>query len=223
MVVHILGEHFSSYELEVPLTTFAVSFMWIVWPPIILGYSFPQVLWSFVIIFSLMKSIMRGNCCCSVTKPCLTLQFHGLQDTRLSSPSLSPRICSDSCLLSWWCYLTISSSAALFFCLQSSSHRGLFQWVGSSYHMTKVLELQLQHQSFQWIVRVNFLQDWLVWSLCCSRDSQESSLPQQFEGIVLRCSAFFMVQLSHPSIYDYWIHHSFDYTGLCWQSDVSAF
>ena len=34
--------------------------------------------------------------------------------------SLSPRVCSDSCLLSWWCYLTISSFAASFsFCLQS--------------------------------------------------------------------------------------------------------
>ena len=29
------------------------------------------------------------------------------------------RVCSNSCPLSWWCYLTISSSAALFFCLQS--------------------------------------------------------------------------------------------------------
>ena len=34
-----------------------------------------------------------------------------------------------------------------------------------------VLELQLHHQSFQWIFRVDFLYDWLVWS-CCPRDSQ---------------------------------------------------
>ena len=47
-----------------------------------------------------------------------SLQTHGLQQTRLSSPSLSPRICSNSCSLSWWCYLTISSSAAFSFCLQ---------------------------------------------------------------------------------------------------------
>ena len=46
--------------------------------------------------------------------------LHGLQHTRLPCPSLSPRVCSDSCQLSQWCYLTISSSAALFsFCLQS--------------------------------------------------------------------------------------------------------
>ena len=38
-----------------------------------------------------------------------------------------------------------------------SQHRGLFQWVDSSHQVAKVLELQLQHQSFQWIFRVYFL------------------------------------------------------------------
>ena len=38
-----------------------------------------------------------------------------------------------------------------------SQHQGLFQWVSSSHQVTKVLELQLQHQSFQWITRVDFL------------------------------------------------------------------
>ena len=38
---------------------------------------------------------------------------------------------------------------------------------------------------------------------------------------ILQHSAFFMVQLSHP--YDYWENHSFGYTDLSWQSDVSAF
>ena len=37
-----------------------------------------------------------------------------------------------------------------------SQHQGLFQWVGSS-HLAKVLEFQLQHQSFQWIFRTNLL------------------------------------------------------------------
>ena len=37
------------------------------------------------------------------------------------------------------------------------SNHGLFQWVGSSYQVAKVLELQLQHQSFQWIFMVDFL------------------------------------------------------------------
>ena len=49
-----------------------------------------------------------------------SLRPHGLQHTWFPCPSLSPRVCSDSSILSWWCYLTISSSAALFSsCLQS--------------------------------------------------------------------------------------------------------
>ena len=43
--------------------------------------------------------------------------------------------------------------------------------------------LQLQHQSFQWVFRADFPYDWLVWSPCCPRDSQESSPAPQFEGI----------------------------------------
>ena len=38
-----------------------------------------------------------------------------------------------------------------------SQNQGLFQWVGSSHHVAKVLEFQLQHQSFRWIFRTNFL------------------------------------------------------------------
>ena len=41
--------------------------------------------------------------------------------------------------------------------LNPSQHQGLFQWVGSLHQMAKVLELQLQHQSFQWIFRVEIL------------------------------------------------------------------
>jgi len=52
---------------------------------------------------------------------------HGLPHARLPCPSLSPEVCSDSCPLSWWCYPTISSSAALFsFCLQSFPSLGSF-------------------------------------------------------------------------------------------------
>ena len=38
-----------------------------------------------------------------------------------------------------------------------SPNQGLFQWVSSSHQVSKVLELQLQHQSFQWIFRTDFL------------------------------------------------------------------
>ena len=56
-----------------------------------------------------------------------------------------------------------------------SQHQGFFQWVSSSHQVAKVLEFQLQHQSFQWIFRTNFLSDGLVWSPCSPRDSQKSS------------------------------------------------
>ena len=39
-----------------------------------------------------------------------SLQRHGLQHARLPSTSLSPRVCSNSCPLSWWCHPSISSS-----------------------------------------------------------------------------------------------------------------
>ena len=46
-------------------------------------------------------------CCHSVARSCPTLQPHGLQHARLPCPSLCPAVCSDSCPLSWWCYLAI--------------------------------------------------------------------------------------------------------------------
>ena len=38
-----------------------------------------------------------------------------------------------------------------------SQHQGLFQWVSSSHVVAKVLEFQLQHQSFQWTLRADLL------------------------------------------------------------------
>ena len=64
-----------------------------------------------------------------------------------------------------------------------SQHQGLFKLVHSSYQVARVLKFQLQHQSFQWIFRADFLQDGLVGSPCSPRDSQESSLAAQFESI----------------------------------------
>ena len=62
----------------------------------------------------------------------------------------------------------------------------------SLYQVAKVLlELLLQHQSFQWIFRVDFLLDWLAWSPCSPRDSQESSLAPQFESINLLVLSLF--------------------------------
>ena len=113
-----------------------------------------------------------------------SLRPHELQHTRLPCLSLSPWVCSNSCPLSQWCHLNISSSVSPFSsCLQFFPTSGFFQWVSSSHQVAKILELQLQHQSFQWIFRVDFLSGWLVQSPCCPRDSQEYSPAPQFESI----------------------------------------
>ena len=56
-----------------------------------------------------------------------SLQLHGLQHARLNSPSLFPRVCSNSCLLSRWCHPTIPPSVAPFSsCPQSFLASGSF-------------------------------------------------------------------------------------------------
>ena len=71
-----------------------------------------------------------------------------------------------------------------------SHHQDLFQWVSSSYQVAKVLEFQLQHQSFQWMVRTDLL-------------AVQGTLKSLFqhhisEASILHPSAFFIVQFSHP-------------------------
>ena len=123
---------------------------------------------------------------------------HGLQHARPPCPSPTPRIYSNSCPLRWWCHPTISASVIPFSShLRSIQHQGLSKWVSSSHQVAKVLEFQLQCQSFQWIFRTDFLQDGLVGSPCSPRDSQESSPIPQLKASILRCSAFFIVQVSH--------------------------
>ena len=50
-----------------------------------------------------------------------------------------------------------------------SQHQGLFQWVSCSHQVAKLLAFLLQHQSFQWIFRTDFLYHWLVESSCSPR------------------------------------------------------
>ena len=79
-----------------------------------------------------------------------------------------------------------------------SKHQGLFQRVSSSHQVAKVLEFQLQHQSFQWTFRTDFLKDGLAGSPCSPRDSQAFSLTPQFKSITSLALSFFIVLLSHP-------------------------
>ena len=94
---------------------------------------------------------------------------HGLQHTRL--PYLSPT----------WSLLKLMSIALVI---------GLSQWVSYLHQVAKVLEFQLQHQSFQWIFRTDFLQDGLVGSPCSPMDSRV------FSNTTVQKHQFFGTQLS---------------------------
>ena len=96
-----------------------------------------------------------------------------------------------------------------------SQHQGLLQWIGSLHQVAKVLELQLQHQSFQWVWRVDILWDWLLWYPCSPRDSQEAYPALQFENI----NSSVLSLLDGPaltSVHGYLKNHSFDYMVLFW-------
>ena len=115
-------------------------------------------------------------CCCSVTKSCPTpcysmdCSMPGFFVLHYFPEFAQTHVC--------WVNDSIQPSHSLlpYFppALNLSQHQDLFQWVSSFLQVAKVLELWLYHQSFQWIFRVHFLYDWLVWSPCCPRDAQES-------------------------------------------------
>ena len=69
---------------------------------------------------------------------------------------------------------------------------------------------------------ISFKIDWL--DLLAVQGNLKSLLQHQvWKHQFFGAQAFFMVQLSHPSIHDYWKNHSFDYIDLCQQSGISAF
>ena len=94
----------------------------------------------------------------------------------------------------------LSSPSPAFNLLQ---HQGLFKWVSSLHQVAKVLEFQLQHQSFQWIPRTDLLYDELVGYPCSPRDSQESSPTLQFTTINSLALSF-LYSPNLTSIHDHW-------------------
>ena len=93
------------------------------------------------------------------------------------------------------------------FCLQSFPASGSFpiNWLIPSGGQS--IGASAQHQSFQWIFRVDFLWNWLVWPYSPS-DSQESSSNPQFKNNYLALSLLYVPTVT--SIHDYWRNHSFD-------------
>ena len=87
-----------------------------------------------------------------------SLRPHESQHARPPCPSQTPGVYSNPCPSSWWCHppshpLSSPSPPAP----NPSQHQGLFQWVSSLHQVAKVLEFQLQHQSFQWTPRIDLL------------------------------------------------------------------
>ena len=136
---------------------------------------------------------------CSVMSD--SLQPCELQHPRFPCPSLPPEVCSNSCPLSRWCYLTISSSVVPFSCLHSLPASGSFpmsrvftsggESIGAS-ASASVLSMNIQGWfPLGWTGLISF----------CPRDSQESSatVPKHpFFG----CQPSLWSAL--PSIHDYW-------------------
>ena len=72
-----------------------------------------------------------------------------------------------------------------------SQHQGLFQWVSSLHHLAKVVELQLQHQSFQWNI-----QDWFPLGLTGLISLQSKGISRVLSNTTVQKHQFFGAQLS---------------------------
>ena len=152
-----------------------------------------------------------------------SLQPQGLQHTRLPCPSPSPGACSNSCSLSQWCHLTISSSIAPFFsCLQFFPASEFFS------NESALCIRWPKYWSFSFSISlsngysglISFRIDWF--DLVVQGDYQESSPTPQFETI----SSLMLSLLYGPtftSIHNNCKYHSFHYTDLCQQNDCLCF
>ena len=121
-----------------------------------------------------------------------------LQHARLPCPSPTPRACSNSCPLCWWCHPTISSSVILL-----SSHLQTFP-ASVSFPISQFFTSGGQSigVSASASVLPKNIQDWfpLGWTGWISLQSKGLSRVCSNTTVQkhLRCSAFFIVQLSHP-------------------------
>ena len=147
---------------------------------------------------------------------------HGPQHTKLPCPSLSLRICSDSCLLSDDAnqpshpLLLFSPPSPPAFSL--SQHQGLFQWLNSLHQVAKVLI-----GTSTSVLSVN-IQGWFPLELTGLISLQSKGLSRVFFNTAVQKDQFLGTQpCLWSNIHDYCKNHTFDYAELYWQSDVSAF
>ena len=126
-----------------------------------------------------------------------SLWLHGLQYARLPCPLPTAGAYSNSCPLTWWCHSTISFSVIPFsFHLQFSQHQGLFQWVSSSIRSPKYWSFSFSISlSNECLGMISFRIDWF--DLLAVQGTLKSLLQHHSSEASVRCSAFFMVQLSY--------------------------
>ena len=128
-----------------------------------------------------------------------TLWLHALEHTRLPCLSPIPEACSNSCPLRRWCHPAVSSSVIPFSCLQSFPASG-------SFSNKSVLHIRWpKYWSFIFSISpsneysglISFRIDWL--DLLAVQGTFKSLLQHHnSKASILQCSAFFIVQLSHP-------------------------
>ena len=152
-----------------------------------------------------------------------SLRPHGLQHARLPCPSPSPRVCSNSCPLSWWCHPTIlpsghpSSSCPQSFPASWSCPVSQFFTLGGQSNGASASASVLPVNIQDW-----FPFGWTGLISCSPIVSQESPPIPQFRSI--NSSALSLLYgPTLTSVHDYWKNHSFEYMYLCQQSVVSAF
>ena len=152
-----------------------------------------------------------------------SLRPHESQHARPPCPSPSPGVHSDSRASGQWCHSAISSSVIPFSCCPQSLPASesfpmsqLFTWGGQSTGVSALASVLPKNP------RADLLQNGMVGSPCSPRDSWESSPTPQFKSI--NSSALSLLHSpTLTSIHGHRKNHSFEYTDLCWQSNVSAF
>ena len=159
----------------------------------------------------------------SAAQSCPTLQFHGLQHTRLPYPSPIPRVFANSCPLSQWCHPTVSFCETSFpSCFSLSHYQGFSQWVGSLHQVTKVLEL---HSASASVLPVN-IQGWFPLGFTSLISLLSKGLSRVFSNAIQKhqFSSTHSSLWSNSHIHTWLLEKtSFDFMDCCQQSDVSAF
>ena len=144
--------------------------------------------------------ILNTFCFSSSVQFSHSLRPHGLQHARLPCSSPTPRVYLDSCPLSQWCHPTISSSVVPFSsCLQSFPASRSFptsQFFTSGGQSIGSFSFSIS-PSNEYSRLISFWIDWF--DLLAVQGTLKSLLQHHSsKASILQCSAFFIVQLSHP-------------------------